>query len=58
MVAEEQRLTEGNKVKGDWRQMEGADGPEEGEMERLTGVLEGVDLHVQQRKGLSEAVRH
>lgn len=38
--------------------MEGADGPKAGGMERLTGVLEGVDLHVQQRKGLSEAVCH
>lgn len=27
-------------------------------MERLTGVLEGVNLHVQKRKGLSEAVSH
>lgn len=50
--------------------MEGADGREEMERERerereikgeravLTGVLEGVDLHVQQRKRLSEIVRH
>lgn len=38
--------------------MEGADGPKLEGMERLTGVLEGVDLHVQQRKGLSEAVCH
>lgn len=29
-----------------------------GEVERLTGVLEGVDLQVQQRKGLSEAIRY
>lgn len=27
-------------------------------MEQLTSVLEGVDLHVQQRKGLSEAVSY
>lgn len=55
---QKQRLTGGKNVKSDWRQTEGADGPEEGGVERLTGVLEGVDLHVQQRKGLSEAVRH
>ena len=46
--------------------MEGADGREETQRRKqrdgrravLTGVLEGVDLHVQQRKWLSETVCH